>query len=84
MDTATTPKVFLVAKLKADFGYEVVAFNKVKQRALLWGNEGFLSDISFDIELIKRCYTRTSERPAFLRERPTDAATESIARKLSP
>lgn len=63
------PRLFLISRFKKDFAYEVVSFDKAKKRAVLWGNEGYLTDILFDMEINKRCYTLVTERPPYLRNR---------------
>lgn len=62
-------RLFLISKLKAEFAYEVLSFCRTKQKAELWGNEGWLTDINFDLEIIKRCYTLTDVRPHYLKDR---------------
>ena len=61
--------LYLLSKLKPGLAYEVVSFDKAKHTAVLRDSTGALmTDIQFYIDIIRRCYDLTDQRPAPLKE----------------
>lgn len=56
--------LYLVSKIRRNFAYEVISFDKAKNLAVLRDTSGaVMTDINFHISIIKRCYTLTDVRP---------------------
>jgi len=60
--------LYLVAKLKADFAFEVMAYDGVAHTATLRNDTDTYYDTNFHLGMIKRVYDLTETRPRCLKE----------------
>lgn len=63
-------RLFLISKLKPNFAYEVLSYDKAKNTAVLRdASYGEMTDIRFHLDIIKRCYTLTDVEPECLKRK---------------